>query len=93
MTSQLQQLGVRVNKPFKHLRRLLTQGLCFVPNWNNQKPSVTSVAGDQNSMAVHLTRSDCEGFQKCHMSSKWVEDGNVSIMCEEGEYTDCESGQ
>jgi hypothetical protein len=84
MTSQLQRLVVRVNKPFKHLlRQLLTEDCALTPTGITKKPSVTSLAVDQNSMAVHLTGSDCEGFQKCHISSKWVEDGNVSSMCEE----------
>jgi hypothetical protein len=82
-----------VNKPLKHLGQLLTEDCALTPTGIIEKPSVTSVAGDQNSMAVHLTHSDCEGFQKCHISSKWVEDGNVSSMCEEGEYTDCEDRQ
>jgi hypothetical protein len=59
---------------------------------------------DHNGMAAHLTRSDCEGFKKCCMSSAmdgsdddtlWddsEEDGNVRIEYEEDEGTDCEDG-
>jgi hypothetical protein len=57
---------------------------------------------DHNSMAKHLTRSDCEGFKKCCISNAvddthddmlWngsEEDRNVRGGCEEDEGTDCE---
>jgi hypothetical protein len=59
---------------------------------------------DHSSMAVHLTRSDCEGFKKCCMCSSvngtdgdmlWngsEGDGDVRGACEEDEGTDCEDG-
>jgi len=57
MTSQLEGLGVRVNKPFKHLKQLYSEWL-LTPSGIIKKPSVTSLAVDQNSMAVHLTSSN-----------------------------------
>ena len=60
---------------------------------------------DQNSMAVHLTRCDCEGLRKCCISNAvdetdddmiWngsEEDRNVRRQCEEVEGTDCEGGE
>ena len=59
---------------------------------------------DHKSVAVHLTRSDCEGFKKCCISNAmdetdddmlWngsEEDGNVRSECEQDEGTDCEDG-
>ena len=55
---------------------------------------------DHNSMAVHLTRSDYEGFYKvlyihCSDDILWngsKQDGNVRTECEENEGTDCEDG-
>jgi len=52
---------------------------------------------DYNSIAVHLTRSDCEesnavdgtGHMLWNDSEK---DGDVRIECEEDEGTDCEDG-
>ena len=59
---------------------------------------------NHNSMATNLSGSDCEGFQKCCLSSAldgtddgilWngsEEVGNVRSVCEEHESTDCEDG-
>jgi hypothetical protein len=54
-------------------------------------------------MAVHVTRSDCEGLKQFCLSSAmdetdmlWnvsEEDGNVSIDWAEGEGTDCKDGE
>jgi len=58
---------------------LLTENCALTPTGIIKRPCVTSLAVDQNSMAMHLTSSDCEGFQKCHISSKWV--GLMMICC------------
>ena len=63
------------------------------------------VNADHNSMAAHLTRSECEGFfKKCCMSNAvdGTDDvmlwngreggGNLRSQCEEDEGTDCEDG-
>jgi hypothetical protein len=63
------------------------------------------VSIDHNNMAMHLTRSDCEGFFKECCTSNEVEgtdvdmlwggseeDGNVRSECEEDKGTDCEDG-
>ena len=62
------------------------------------------VGVDCNSMAIHLTSSDYEGFKKCCITSAvdqtdddtlWndgEEDGNVTSERGEGEGTDCEDG-
>ena len=51
---------------------------------------------DHNSMAVHLTRSDCEGLKKCCISSAVdMTDGGMlwdGSECEEGTRTYCEHG-
>jgi hypothetical protein len=59
---------------------------------------------DYNGMAVHLTRSDLEGFKNCCISNAVdeadddtlrngsEEDGDVRSECEEDEVTDCEDG-
>ena len=51
-------------------------------------------------MAAYLTRTDCEGFKKCHVSiavdetndamlwNNSEEDGHVRSECEEGEGTE-----
>jgi hypothetical protein len=60
------------------------------------------VSVDHNSMAVHLTRSDCEGFKKHCISTAMDENddmlwggseevGNIRSECEEDEGTDCEN--
>jgi hypothetical protein len=72
MTSQKQGLGIRMNKPLKHLKQLysewlLTEDCAVTPSGIIKKTSVTSLSVDQNSMAVHLTSSDGEGYQKCHI--------------------------
>jgi hypothetical protein len=59
---------VLVKKPFKdHLKYpysewLLTANHALNADGRMKKPSVTSLSVDRNSMAAHLTRSDCEGF-------------------------------
>jgi hypothetical protein len=59
---------------------------------------------DHNSVAAHLTRSECEGFRRCCLSSAvdetnvymlWIgveKDGTVRSWCEEDEGTDCAVG-
>ena len=53
---------------------------------------------DHNGMAVHLTRSDCEGSNAVDRTDDnmfWndgKEDRHVSSWCEEYEGTDCENG-
>jgi len=60
MTSQLEGLGVRVNKPFKHLKQLyskwlLTEDCALTPTGIIKKPGVTSLAVDQkqHGSALH----------------------------------------
>ena len=50
-----------------------------------------------NSIAVHLARSDCEGYNAEDGSGNMLwndreEDGDVRSECEEDEGTDCEDG-
>jgi hypothetical protein len=56
------------------------------------------VSVDQNGMAAHLTRNDCEGSYAVVGTDDDIlwndseEDGNVRSECEEDEGTDCEDG-
>ena len=44
-------------------RMALERGPCFDSNWKNQETRCDhSLSVDHNSMAVYLTRSDCEMF-------------------------------
>ena len=51
---------------------------------------------DQNDMAAHLTRGDCEGSKAVDGTDDGMlwndteEDGDVTSECEEDEGTDCE---